>query len=101
MSHGAAPALHELGHAETECAARLVGWPAYPRGGLTLNYLHRSSRSDSGFLACFSQVFVTRVPHHSASDLATFRLMEKHGHGGLAVATHPWKDGGASQRILH
>ena len=26
---------------------------------LNLNYLHRSSRSDSGFLTCFSQVFVT------------------------------------------
>ena len=39
VNHGAALALHKLGHAETECAARLVGWPAYPRDVLMLGYL--------------------------------------------------------------
>src|SRR3974390_3355580 len=48
MRHSAAPALHELGHAETECAARLVGWPAYPRDVLMLDYLRWSLKSDGG-----------------------------------------------------
>jgi hypothetical protein len=80
-----------MGHAETECAARLVGWPAYPRDVLIFGYLRWSLKSASGSLTCFSQGFATRF--RITSDLATVRLMAKHGDGGLAVATHPWKDG--------
>ena len=69
VNHGVALAC-TVAHAETECAARLVGWPAYPRGSLSLNYLHRSSRSDSRLLTCFSQGFCHQVSHHSASFAA-------------------------------
>jgi len=49
VQHGVTLAC-TVAHAETECAARLVGWPGYPRDVLTLDYLRGSLKSDGGFL---------------------------------------------------